>query len=236
MPIGSTVSDAIASLANADGATIIEHTRAPLVRGRVGIPSVTLTAVTEVVHAPDPDAANRPTAAGVADDERVVFYFRTEVLPARTDPGGNEPWWIVIDDRTFQIERVEDWQAGGFWAAHGVRVRQWRTVERVWFASVVDDVVAPFDGLSGYASSRACRVSFDVEEGATAITLAIPTTMVGPSDAISFKGVAGSQTNAVTPLDVATETHEGVDFYVYTFDATDGLVVGVDSRANLEVL
>lgn len=234
MPIDSTVSDAIASLANADGAVIIEQSKAPLIRGRVGSPTVTITAVTEVVHAPDPEAANRATVAGVADDERAVFYFRTEVLPARTDPGGNDPWWIVIDGRTFQVERVEDWQAGSFWVAHGVRVRQWRTVDRVWMSSIVDDIVAPFSGLSGYASSRSCRVSFVVDADATGVTLALPTAIVAPSDTVAFLGVVDGVTASVTPTDVSTQTDDGVEFNVYTFDVGD--VVGADLRARIEVL
>lgn len=168
----SSINAAIASLGTIGGATIIENTRAPLVKGRAGIPVSTLTAVTDVVHGPDPSTSVIKTRDSVKAGERVVAYFRTEVAPVVVNPDGASPWWLVIDDRIFEVDSVEEWRAGGFWAAHATRVHDWKTRQQVRFASLDRTVLggsnasiaaAIIAGSLGYAGSRSFRVA--VAEG-----------------------------------------------------------------------
>jgi len=164
----ANINAVIASLANATSVTIVEHDRAPIVKGRRALPTATLTVVTEVVHHPDTNERNVATRDAVRSEDRAAFYFRTEVLPARANPNGNDPWWVILDGANYQIDAVENWRAGGFWVARGSRIATWPTSQPVAFASLDRSIAASSNaailaailaGSTGYADSRSFRVA-----------------------------------------------------------------------------
>lgn len=191
----------IQRLATPGGITLVEQGEARLIMGRPEAPTLTVTAISDVVW--HPAGGGQLGAAGsnlfVDTSEKITVYLRTEVLPAVVEPDGGSPWWILAGGRWFRVDSVDPWSQGGFWVAQCSRLPDSRAVGEVGFATVTPaEAALPAIALAplvlsrrkAFTPQRSIRFVVDAANagaGDALVAFTWPASLLAPADAPVFR-------------------------------------------------
>jgi hypothetical protein len=104
--------------------------------GRRATPTYSVEVVLDAVWRPDTGLQAQPRNGVVSNDEAIICYFRSEVLPGLVGPSPSEGAMVIAAGRWFRVDSVAFWAAGGFWRAKATLVPSTRSMSEVAFGQV----------------------------------------------------------------------------------------------------